>query len=630
MRSENNTLKNRNEVLVGSIVQLNDTVGVENLKRFLKYNLGNYVVLKIHWIGKNTLSLSTILDAVEMCVKNKLRFSITEYLDRYTLEPYAYLAHIGIDGWAKIQEAAGDYLISNWTVCERGGCVYWPRWYKTGNALMERAERMEEARDLYIESLRTAVERERSFGRRSIECVDSSLLQKYSFQAGVDLISIEVFPGDCDLMFSAVRGATRAYERKGFGSDIAMVWYGGVGHDELWLKRWKCSLLQSFIAGSDRIFSETGDFGINVLGKKHSIDSSLCRRYRGILSDFHAFAKYAARPSGGPKTKMAIISGHLDGAPGLWNKEVWGQYQDEKWLESGPERSWRLFSEFFKKPNWFDPYRTGDVDHTGNPPYGQIDILPVEAPLRVFQKYSCVMFLGWNTMNDEIYDKLIKYVSGGGRLFMNLGHLNSNTDRGGERKLHNDGALEELFGVKVSSEKIDRSHCGIKFVADAAFRNYKFPNWTENQDPKWIDVHIPTTKVTLKGARELAHVSPVFCESQLGRYNKKLKTSTALTEFKLGKGYAYLITLPGYPGDTGVEEFQKEIIRTVAVGEHPKELKVIASDRVRYAVYENDDKRVAYFLNTEFDLSQHAEIIQGEEKKTISIPPISIKKVILK
>ena len=74
-------------VKVGSIVDINDTIGLSQLKDFLKYKLGNYVSLKIHWQKKCQVTKPTIIQAIKLCKKKKLYFTLSEFLDRYSLKP---------------------------------------------------------------------------------------------------------------------------------------------------------------------------------------------------------------------------------------------------------------------------------------------------------------------------------------------------------------------------------------------------------------------------------------------------------------------------------------------------------------------------------------------------------------
>ena len=619
---------NKSTIKVGSIIDLNDNLGIARLEEFIKFELGNYVVLKTHWQKKQELTRPTIEKAIKLCVEQKIYFSLGEFLDRYTLEPQSHLTTLTPDDWKYFKEIGGKYYISNWTVCERGGAAYWPLKFKSGSLLMPKAENMKEAHDYYCAAVNKAIQTERKYGRTMLESIDSSLLQKYHTEAGIEYPSLEVMPGNLDMMFPAIRGAVHSSGKRRFATDIASLWYGGVEKDPLYLKRWKLSLYYSFLAGSDCIYSETGEFGVDgIYGKTHKPDSEFCCEYRKILKEFYQFTVDNPRPEEKPLAKIGIVHGKYDGTPGLWNKEVWGQYQDEKWLEGAPEESWQLINTLLKKHNWFEAERIAEKDFSGNPPLGQFDIIPIESSVDILKEYSCLVFLGWNTMDSEIYAKLVEYVKDGGHLLMCTGHLNIELDRAEDLKMFNDGDLKELFGLTITGRLPDIRHSGIKIVKESAISSYKFPNWTERVDPKWMDTFIPAASVELDGAEIIAKISGAIADYQLKKWDEHEEEIPALTEYKLGKGVSQLVTLWGYPGSTGIKSFYKEILQVINAGEQDTHIKVCASDKVRYAVYEETDKYVVFLLNTDFDLKNQVNIFNGDKVDTFEIDPVSIKRV---
>lgn len=627
-RKNKDSIMEENFVKVGSIVDINDKLGIEHLERFVEYELGNYVILKIHWQKDSVVTRRTIEKAIKFCVEHKIYFSVSEFLDRYTLTPWKILDSLTADDWSYFRKLGGKQYLSNMTVCERGGAVYWPLKYKQGNMLMPEASTMEEACGFYVDITNKALNKELEYNRKNLECIDSSLLHKYHLEAGVDSVALEVFPGNSDLMFPAVRGAMRSKGKNKFGCDIAMAWYGGVKKDELWFKRWKLSLLYSYIAGADWIVSETGEFGIDgIFDEHHEIDGPVCKRFRKILKELFSYVKINKRSGNGPVAKIGIVHGRHDGTPGLWNKEVWGQYQDEKWLEGDPEESWKLINCLLKKSEWFDSNRKGETDLSGNPPFGQFDIIPVESPLEILKNYSCLIFLGWNTMDGEIYNKLIDYVKNGGRLLMSLGHLNVEQDRSKGIKLFNNGNFENLFGVNVKGQMAPLRHAGIKFAADSDIPGYNYPNWTEKVDPKWMDTSIPVADIEIKGAKTIARAATAFSEYQLKKWGETEVDFPVLTEHKLGKGFASLITLWGYPASKGIRGFYEDVLKSVNVGEMDERIKVCASDKVRYSVYENGHKYALYLLNTDFDLPQSARVFYGNGSRDVLIQAASIEKM---
>ena len=615
-------------VKFGSMVSINDKLGISHLERFAACGLGNYVNLKIHWHRDTQVTRPTIEKAVRYCVENKIYFSFSEFLDRYTCTPWKILDTLTRQDWLELQALGGEFCLGNHSICERGGAVYWPLGYKHGNLLMPPAENLLEARNFYVEGIEKALAVEHRFGRKNLECIDSSLLHKYHFQAGMDGAAIEMFPGNCDRMYPAVRGASRGYGKENFGVDVAMVWYGGVEKDELWFKRWQMALYYAYLAGADWIISETGEFGMDsAFGQKHDMDGPVCTRFRQIMKDFYKYAVSNPRPGKGPLVKIGIVHGKYDGTGGLWNKEVWGQYQDEKWLEGEAEKSWDLIHTLLKKNDWFDACRTGEKDYSGNPPLGQFDIVPAEAGLDILTNYSCLIFAGWNTMDEELYQKLICYVKNGGRLFLTTGHLNESLERGKEIRLYNNGHFEELLGIRINGPGEKLRHGGIKITQQSAIPGYHYPDWTENADPKWMDKVIPSSVVELAGAQVVAKAAQVFSAYQLAHGNVAEKDIPVMTEYALGKGFASCVTLWGYPGSTGIRAFFTDILKCINAGEMTHPVKVCASDKMRYAVYEEEESYTLFFLNTDFDLPQSAKVFYKGTEKLLTAEPASMEKI---
>ena len=211
----------KDPVKFGSMVSVNDKIGISHLERFAAYGLGNYVNLKIHWHRDTQVTRPTIEKAVRFCVENKIYFSFSEFLDRYTYTPWKILDTLTRQDWIELQALGKEYCLGCHTICERGGAVYWPLGYKHDSLLLPRAANMKEASEFYMAGIKKALETERFFGRENLECIDSSFLHKYHFQAGMDGAAIEMFPGNCDRMYPAVRGASRGYGKETFGVDVA-------------------------------------------------------------------------------------------------------------------------------------------------------------------------------------------------------------------------------------------------------------------------------------------------------------------------------------------------------------------------------------------------------------------------
>lgn len=522
---------------------------------------------------------------------------------------------------------AGEWYGGRMTIGEAGGVLYWPKHYlqrgpEVAFVALPPAETMLEAREAYLQYLRGFIE----FERREISDgplmnVESSLAFKYHVEAGIDILCHEALPGDPHRMQAAIRGAARAYG-KPWGTHLAMGWYGGVTVDKLWMKRWKTSLDHSYLTGAEFIYPESGHLGLREHQTQRWLEplSEEMREARGILREMVQFAQVHTRPEGGPQVRLGIVSGYGDGAPGLWNPYAWGQFHDEKWLAGPPEWGWELVDMLHRREEWSNPSVQGEWDWSGNPPCGQYDIVPVEAEGAAWQRYGCLVFLGWNTMTEEIYGKLQAYVRGGGRLLMFLPQLRQDSVRGGEPVLFRDGDFSDLFGVRVPGFA-SRDVRGVKFLENSAVPEYRLPVADVNCDPRYLG-HLTPAQVELTTGRVLAGWDVLF-----GAKPEQIAQQPVLVENRLGGGVALLVTLQEYPADPAVVGLTKELLRVVSAGEQG-EVRVLAGDRLRYAVYDLPEAgaQVLYLLNTDPHDPITARVwVQGRLSREFTVPANTLR-----
>ena len=587
---------------------------MDYLKKFKEEELGNFIIASFGFADYEKSfsedSVERILKEINWCRENKI------YMEFYGLcRPHLreyYCTSKGAKGaWGEVVKAAGSYLVGRHVAGEIGHSVYC---LKTHTTSLPPAKDMESAKEAYMARVKKRISPHRkSSGNTPLIIIDPSLLSSYSLEAGIDRVCLEVMCTDPNLMFSVLRGASRAYQRENFGAHIAMTCYGGVKMDELWFSRWKTSLYFSYISGADPIYAERGHWRISCLScNDYSFEDKECERFRKILREFYHFCQSHPRPEKGPKVKIAVIQGNLDGDAGFWNTQVWGQ-NGKHWQHSSPEYGWDYFDCFFSKEKWFNNTHTGGIDFSGNPPYGQIDIVPANTSLKILNNYSCLIFLGWNTMTEEIYERLKNYVKRGGHLFMAIPHLSTGIRREEDLILYNNGDYRDLFGVKVEG-KGKVLDAGMKIVSDSSLPSYSFPNWTLNSDPIFLNGPIKSAQVKVSTARIIARMSFTF--------NEKVKEMgpPILIENALGKGKAFLLTSWDYPGARELELFMKDIIRVISTGEQAEDIKLESNDGVRYAVYEENGLKTIYLLNTNSGLSQQVNLYLGDKTFPLQIP----------
>ncbi len=603
----------RHNVLIGA----STGPGIAGLQAFLELRLGNCVLADLPFDRDEAVSM------MRFCREHEITIFLSELVYRGSTELYrpAKLQLPRDEFWTRdelnaILAEAGEFYGGRMTIGEAGGVLYWPKDYLFRDRVgsfdaLPPADTMLQARESYLDYLRGFISFERDqLSDGPLLDVDSSLVFKYHAEAGIDVLCHEALPGDPHRMQAAIRGAARAYH-KPWGTHIAMGWYGGVTVDELWLKRWKTSVWHCYLTGSEFIYPESGHLALTEHQTQRRLDarSPEMLTARRILREAYQFSLVHRRPPGGPRVSLGVLSGYGDGAPGLWNPWAWGQFHDDRWLAGPPERAWELLDGLHRREEWSTYTVQGERDWSGNPPYGQYDVVPIEADLAALQRYACLVLLGWNTMTEELYEKLKAYVEGGGHLILSLPHLRADAVRGGEPQLLRDGDFSDLCGVKVNG-KLEKGVRGVKFLEHASLPGYRLPVADVGCDPRFLGNFTPAT-LELTTARVLAGHDVLF-----GAEADQIAAQPVLVENRLGEGTVLLVTLFEYPADDAVIGLTRELLRVVSAGEQG-DLRLLGSDRVRYAVYDLEDGagQVIYLLNTDPDCSAPVRL-WGEGRET--------------
>ena len=317
--------------------------------------------------------------------------------------------------------------------------------------------------------------------------------------------------------------------------------------------------------------------------------------------------------------KFAFVQGNLDGySPWRAGSSIWNCYNNKNFGYGAPEFVWRIFDEITNKRSWHDVHNFGKIDLSGAPAYGQYDVVPATASYEVLSQYDYLIFTGWNTMTEEIYNTLKQYVHNGGILFMTAAHLNTSILRNGEMKLIRDGDVSELFGCRLDSgEPLNINH-GFKFkessIPDVLYPADKF------FDPLMSEGYANYAKVTLQGASATGKLSNNFVDEEPD------VMPVWLTENRYGDGYAILMTTLDYPSGSTYSVY-KTVVRELMTASHrAADVKVYGGDKLRFAVYEGNK---VYLLNTDFDCQTQAVIDYGSHNKTVILDPCELRVIAL-
>ena len=500
----------RKKVDVGTVCEAPN--GMLTPRTVIEEKLGNYLVL---FVGPWKFEL--LKEVCEYARKNRLKIGTDEFISRMTGDWRAdYRADI-----AKIAGLFNEYSDVTdgiYSMCEFGGLrFYWPMSsIENGTtkpaAAKDYAEAEQDVRNLMAHTIR--IIRETGFKIPVISVEARGLAAHYYLRNGVDKVYLEMTYQDAEMLFAGGKGAAKAFHVPNFGVDMATLWYGGNRHDELWYIRWRTSLYHAFIRGADPIYAEHGTSGYkNVLGDSRSDQDPEVKRFRAVLAKFAAFAEKHPRPEGYPEAAVAVMQGRYDGFVGREQTHLWGQRQNEAYRIGVPERSWDLFNGLYRRRPWENRGRVGQSDFSGNPPLGQCDIIPYDTPDEVLSGYKLVMFLGRNSMDEELYQRLLRFVRNGGQLLMCAAHLNASITPDGAFEPFRNGDWSELFGVRMHSDKTVPAF-GVKYKSSPAC-GWEFPLWTTICDPKYPGAGFHCADLEITDGEMLAVASERFNDQKL-------------------------------------------------------------------------------------------------------------------
>jgi len=616
-------MSKQSQVKTGTWIQGAD---VQQLLRTLKFlfsrKIGNYFMIRTR---KGTPE--DWADLGRFCRNNRIYFCLID------TQPRGMVCETRIpeEKLRKLTETAGDYFLGD-CLGEPDGIVCWqedaPKRHLRGGPL-QKARNLREAKNNYVRLLKKKVAFNKSLGLPGTLAVGGAPFHSYEYEGGVDICLTEMVPDHAQISLAETRGAAGAYGKR-WGAHIAHYGYGGlISEDPLKLRRFNIALFEAFLAGAEFDYLETGAFIAHWRGESSAAGKRLTRWYRTQLRSFNEFTQRYKRPAHGPMVKVAVMRGNLDGWHGdeFGNSVLWGQFDRPEWQYGDPERGWDYLARINKKCEWDWPYSTGKLDLTGHFPLGQYDIIPPETPLDKMKDYSCLLFLGWNSMTSEMYARLKRYVNAGGHLVMSVPQLSTSVSLNGRISPVNGGDVRDLFGCRILGK--GKTLCqGIRFSSKSSIPGYRFP--VTGEEAGALDAICDNGPVTYARIGITSATPLAFADCTCFQKQPLSKERPILVENKVGKGTAFLITTWDYPGSVGMHKFMDVLLRTALIGEQDT-LRVAGSDRLRCAVYVGKEnakpgkaRTTIYILNTDFDNPQHALVVYGNRKTRVAVGPCAM------
>lgn len=434
-------------------------------------------------------------------------------------------------------------------------------------------------------------------------------------RSGIDRVDVEmVFGDDTERRYASAIGATKAFGKGTYGVDNAAMWYGGEQQDELWFRRYRTSWYHAYLRGADPIYAEHGVMDYNAYGKKLTTDDPLVVRFRKELGDFALWAARNPRPEGLPRAAVAFMQGRMDGFVGSWQTHLWGQRRNDDFRIGDDERSWKIVDQCYEREGWSSRDLNGEVDLSANPPLGTVDVVPYDIPEDLLAKYEIVVFLGFNAMDDALYEKLVNYVSGGGTLLMAARHLDTADSPLEGFKPYNGGDWTELTGLKALDGS-RRMKYGVKFTANPSC-GWRFHMYGTACDPWFTDGGFVMPVLENHGADTLAIGADVMWQKKFP------KDECLLFEHRIGDGTVVFCPSVSPVGSPELYPFYLYLVRRAleSVDVYPK---VECTDVVRWSCYEDG---TVLLLNTEYNLKQHAVVHFGpSSSRKVRLAPGELK-----
>lgn len=358
--------------------------------------------------------------------------------------------------------------------------------------------------DDYVRRVHAHVKELHDAGWGNVMATSANFSLDYEIAAGAEVPCTEDYPfGDLTLASALGRGLYRQYDLPLWGSHLAHEWYSWLPHKNPYkMKSLETAFRLKYMTGAKIVLNESGNWQLQsslcedspmskmpALGRKLServsseanrtrlaevadearkrfpmIDyrSPVARKYRKIISDFHAFCKANPFPKGQPEATWALAKGNNDLGDSRYiaGQSIAAAYdlvrQNPNWMHGLPEMSWDVVRRaVMPMPPMFAPNKN---IHFSASPYGLCDVASFACDnvtaAHLLGNYKVLMFSGWNTCSPKQYQILCDYVTGGGTLVIGLAHLSTDdarryTEMSPER-LVNGGDLTALCGLKVT------------------------------------------------------------------------------------------------------------------------------------------------------------------------------------
>ena len=536
---------------------------------------------------------------------------------------------------SKMKEIAGEYYMGE--LLGEVGTNFGARPKGYGQLMKDGLTDLRDCRDYFLKEMKKYIDTGKKLGIPHIVAGEATALLFYTMESGIDIPILELLPGDPEFLVSVTRGCAYAYDTPTWGTYIAHEWYGGIRQDDfLKSQRLKIAYRYPYLSGSHIVCLESGDEMIDSMGYHYPVDHPICVQYREEMRKCEERFRNIPRIAPEPETKIAFIYGNLDAYTGYQGSNIWEQYDRDEWSMGPAEWSWRITEELRRGRSWQEVENYGDEDLSAAPAYGLYDVVPASISAEKLAKYETVIFAGWNSMTEELWNTLREYVKNGGHLFITAAHLNTNTKRDGKYMPIFDGKTAEFLGCDIVGT--NRINVGIKYLRESLKEKVLYPvvrngsadtilpagvftaalldNITVDQTAVWTDCFSSPAVNKLALQVEPMH----HYIDELGD-----NIQPAVIENAYGKGVVTFLATVDYPGHNSVYPFYRMLAREFVTASHRRcEIKVKSSDKLRFSVYKGEDKDMLCLLNTDFTNPINVTVEAYGKTYTYTVPPCEL------
>ena len=403
---------------------------------------------------------------------------------------------------------------------------------------------MKEAAEKYIAQLKACLDEAHTVSKTAA-FGDASGGTRYSYLAGADFVRAETTVANLMPLLAQARPAAEALGDGSWGVHIA-VQHNFLPYRETHFGQYFLFLMQSWAMGAEALYEEDSLFSI-YKEEREAWDDLLTKGKRDMTRRFFKFAKTHPR-KGICKRNIANIEGRwaapfngfICGSEQDPHYSVWGGFGNEapEWGHGQPEKCRQILDVLMPGAATLPFLQRHDKRRfffTGTP-YGDFDSIPVEATADYYSNYELLVSLGWNTMIEEDYTKLMRYVEDGGVLLTGIPQFSTHLTRDflsdmKDLALMNDGDLSQMCGIKVNGPGVVYSgqwNCmDREYICESELSAMPSDYPCEDGKPFLADV-------------ELCGAEIVAWDSATG--------APMLVKHKVGKGEVYTFTLWAYPG----------------------------------------------------------------------------------